>query len=67
MMDRRRFLLTVLAGPVAVPLAAGAQPAGKVYRVGMLGNAAQTRPKLVCGKRCSSTCTSGAGSRAGTS
>jgi putative ABC transport system substrate-binding protein len=35
MMDRRGFLLTSLAGALAVPLAAGAQ-AGKVYRVGFL-------------------------------
>jgi len=33
-MDRRRFLLTSLAGVLAAPLAAGAQPPGKVYRVG---------------------------------
>src|SRR5262249_61179172 len=37
-MDRRRFLLTSLAGAVAVPAAAGAQQAGKLYRVGYLGN-----------------------------
>jgi putative tryptophan/tyrosine transport system substrate-binding protein len=36
-MDRRRFLLTSVAGVVAAPLAAGAQ-AGKVYRIGILGN-----------------------------
>jgi putative ABC transport system substrate-binding protein len=35
--DRRRFLLTSLAGAVAAPLDAGAQQAGKVYRVGLLG------------------------------
>jgi putative ABC transport system substrate-binding protein len=35
-MDRRRFLLTSLAGAVAAPLAAGAQGTGKVYRVGVL-------------------------------
>jgi putative ABC transport system substrate-binding protein len=38
-MDRRRFLLTSLAGVLAAPLGAGAQ-AGKVYRVGIL----QTTP-----------------------
>ena len=37
-MDRRRFLLTSLAGALVAPLAAGAQPAGKVWRVGILGN-----------------------------
>jgi putative tryptophan/tyrosine transport system substrate-binding protein len=36
-MDRRRFLLTSLAGAVAGPFAAGAQQAGKVYRIGFLG------------------------------
>jgi putative ABC transport system substrate-binding protein len=36
-MDRRRFLLTSLAGALAGPLAAGAQ-AGKIYRIGVLAN-----------------------------
>jgi putative ABC transport system substrate-binding protein len=36
MMDRRRFLLTSLAGVLAVPLAAEAQPAAKVYRIGLI-------------------------------
>ena len=35
-MDRRRFLLTSLAGALAVPLAAEAQQTGKVYRIGAL-------------------------------
>jgi len=35
-MDRRRFLLTSLAGALAAPLAAGAQQATKVARVGYL-------------------------------
>ena len=35
-MDRRRFLLISLAGALAAPLAAEAQQAGKVYRVGWL-------------------------------
>jgi putative ABC transport system substrate-binding protein len=35
-MDRRRFLLTSLAGALAAPVAAGAQQAGRVYRVGFL-------------------------------
>jgi putative ABC transport system substrate-binding protein len=39
-MDRRRFLLTSLAGAVAAPLAAEAQQAGKVYRIGILGESA---------------------------
>jgi putative ABC transport system substrate-binding protein len=36
--DRRRFLLTSLAGVLAAPLAAEPQQAGKLYRVGYLGN-----------------------------
>jgi putative tryptophan/tyrosine transport system substrate-binding protein len=35
--NRRRFLLTFLAGVVATPLAARAQQAGKVFRIGALG------------------------------
>ncbi|HEU5153769.1 MAG TPA: hypothetical protein VFU03_03465, partial [Gemmatimonadales bacterium] len=38
MMDRRRFLLTALVGVPAAPLAVEAQPAGKVYRIGILAN-----------------------------
>jgi len=34
-MDRRRFLLTSLAGALAAPLAAGAQQAAKVWRIGL--------------------------------
>jgi putative ABC transport system substrate-binding protein len=34
--DRRRFLLTSVAGVLAAPLAVEAQPAGKVARVGIL-------------------------------
>jgi putative tryptophan/tyrosine transport system substrate-binding protein len=37
-MDRRAFLGTLAGGLLAAPLAAGAQQAGKVYRVGYLGN-----------------------------
>jgi putative ABC transport system substrate-binding protein len=40
-MDRRRFLLTSLAGALATPLAAAAQPAPR-----------PTRIALVCGARC---------------
>jgi ABC-type glutathione transport system ATPase component len=36
-MDRRRFLVTSLAGALVRPLAAEAQQAGKVWRVGSLG------------------------------
>jgi len=37
-MDRRAFLVTSLAGVLGAPHAAGAQTAGKVPRVGYLGN-----------------------------
>jgi putative tryptophan/tyrosine transport system substrate-binding protein len=36
-MNRRRFLLTLLAGAIAVPLTAGAQQAAKIARIGWLG------------------------------
>jgi putative ABC transport system substrate-binding protein len=41
-MDRRRFLLTSLAGAVAAPLPGGAQQAGKVPRVGYVTSAARS-------------------------
>jgi len=37
-MDRRAFISGVTGGLLAAPLAAGAQQAGKVWRVGILGN-----------------------------
>jgi putative ABC transport system substrate-binding protein len=36
-MNRRRFLMTSVAGVLAAPLAAEGQQAGKVYRIGYLG------------------------------
>jgi putative ABC transport system substrate-binding protein len=36
--DRRAFLATLTGGLLAAPLAAEAQPAGKVHRIGFLGN-----------------------------
>ena len=36
LMDRRAFLSTVIGSLLAAPLAAAAQPAEKVYRVGVL-------------------------------
>jgi putative ABC transport system substrate-binding protein len=41
-MDRRRFLLTSLAGALSAPLGAGAQHSGRVYRIGILSELAPT-------------------------
>jgi putative tryptophan/tyrosine transport system substrate-binding protein len=41
-MDRRRFLVTLLAGVLAAPLAAEAQPLAKIHRVGVLSAAPAT-------------------------
>jgi hypothetical protein len=50
-MDRRRFLVTSLAGALAVPLAIEAQQTGKVYRLAIVypaGSAEQmTEPILL--------------------
>jgi putative ABC transport system substrate-binding protein len=46
-MDRRRFLLTSLAGALAAPVAAVAQQAAKVGRIGHLGNSNLTMSALV--------------------
>ncbi len=43
MMDRRAFISGVAAGLLAAPLAAEAQPAGKVWRLGFLGVADPAR------------------------
>jgi putative tryptophan/tyrosine transport system substrate-binding protein len=40
MMDRRTFVSRVVFGICATPLAASAQPAGKMYRVGLLASTA---------------------------
>ena len=45
-MDRRRFLLTSLAGALGAPLAVEAQQAGKVYRIGVLLPLGGTPPIL---------------------
>ena len=37
-LGRRRFMATVAGGLLAAPFAAGAQPAGKVARIGYLSN-----------------------------
>ena len=36
-MNRRRFLMLTAGTVLAVPLAAEAQPAGRVWRIGVLG------------------------------
>jgi hypothetical protein len=46
-MDRRRFLLTSVAGAFAAPLAAGAQETGKVYRPGYVAPAPGPTPVSV--------------------
>jgi putative tryptophan/tyrosine transport system substrate-binding protein len=43
-MDRRRFLLTSLAGALAVPLAGEAQQAGKMVRLGVISAAVGRNP-----------------------
>src|SRR4030095_11683860 len=45
-MDRRRFLLTSLAGAVASPRGAPAQPSAKVARIGMLSTTSLEHPQL---------------------
>src|SRR5690242_20932164 len=40
-MERRIFLGVIASGLLAAPLTAEAQPAGKVYRIGFLGNSTE--------------------------
>ena len=47
MTTRRAFLGTLAGGLLAAPLAAEAQPAAKVYRIGSLANAAPTAPQAI--------------------
>ena len=42
-LERRTFMAVVSGGLLAAPLAAGAQPATKVYRIGLLGDRKSTR------------------------
>jgi len=44
-MDRRTFLGVIAGGLLAAPLAAGAQPAGKVYRIGYISNSPPNTPE----------------------
>jgi putative ABC transport system substrate-binding protein len=50
MMDRRRFLLTSLAGALAAPLAAEAQQAGKTYRVAYLAATPRSANQALLGR-----------------
>jgi putative ABC transport system substrate-binding protein len=45
-MDRRRFLLTSLAGALAAPVAAGAQQTAKIVRIGFLAGDMAANPYL---------------------
>ena len=45
MMNRRVFIGSLTGGLLAAPLAAEAQTAGKVYRIGILGNVPPTDPE----------------------
>src|SRR5512132_2582444 len=45
MMDRRAFFGTLAGGLLAAPLAAEGQQAGKVFRIGVLGNVPLTDPE----------------------
>src|ERR1700716_2346219 len=48
MMDRRRFVGTAVGGLLALPLAAGGQPQGKIARVGFLVTSPrETLPRIV--------------------
>jgi putative ABC transport system substrate-binding protein len=44
-MERRTFISGMTLGLLAAPLAAGAQTAGKTYRIGILGNVPLTDPE----------------------
>ena len=45
-MERRTFLALVSGSLLAAPLAAEAQQAGKVFRIGILGNVPPTDPEV---------------------
>ena len=46
-MDRRTFLGTLAGGLLAAPLVAGAQPAEKVYRIGVLTGGSPSSPRVL--------------------
>jgi len=43
--DRRAFIGTIAGGLLGAPLAVGAQPAGKVYRIGYISNSPPNTPE----------------------
>jgi putative ABC transport system substrate-binding protein len=45
-MHRRAFIGTLAGGLLAAPLAAEAQPAGKVYRIGYISNSPRNTPEI---------------------
>ena len=47
MTTRRAFLGTLASGLLAAPLAAGAQQAGKVYRVGVLSTTGSEQKNFI--------------------
>jgi putative ABC transport system substrate-binding protein len=48
-MDRRRFVLTSLAGVLVAPPAAETQQAGKVYRIGFVSNSSPAAGEALAG------------------
>jgi len=52
MMDRRAFVTMVGWSILAAPLAAESQPAGKVYRIGFLGNSTAALEANLVGPFC---------------
>ena len=60
------LVATLALAILLAPLAASAQQAGKISRVGILGDKASTPRKRVCGRSSGSACGNTAGSRAGT-
>jgi hypothetical protein len=57
-MDRHRFLLTSLFRALAGPLAAEAEQAERVYRVGYLGGQSECAPVPLLATRSARECTS---------
>ena len=46
-MDRRAFIATLAGGLLAAPLAPGAQPTGKIYRIGFLSPSTSADPSIL--------------------